>query len=63
MEYQQQKLFGMKYCSDIKFLNTTGLLRHQRSQNNLKRPKKFLRPNPKSKTQRYRFHSDHENDG
>ena len=47
MEYWQQKLFGMKYCSDIWFLHTTGLLRHQRSQKNLKRPKKNLKAKPK----------------
>ena len=29
MEYWHQKLFPMKYCSDIWFLHTTGLLRHQ----------------------------------
>jgi hypothetical protein len=39
MEYRQQKLFGMKYCSNM-FLHLTGLLGHQRSQKKLKKAKK-----------------------
>ena len=40
MEYRQRKLFGMNYCSDIWFLHTTGLLRHQGSQKKFKKAKK-----------------------
>ena len=49
MKYWQQKLFGMKYCSDIWFLHATGLVRHQRSQKNLQMPKKILKAKPKSR--------------
>ena len=55
MEYPQQKMFGMKYCSNIWFMHTTGLFRHQLSQKNLKRTKKFWRSNksPKPKISKF----------
>ena len=38
-------VFGMKYCSNIRFLYTNGLLWHQISQEYWKRPKRSWRPN------------------
>ena len=42
-------IFVEKSCSEIGFLHTTGVLRHQWSQKNLKRPKKFLKVTPKAR--------------
>ena len=41
--------FVEKSCSEIRFLHTTGVLRHQGSQKNLKRPKKFLKGTTKAR--------------
>jgi hypothetical protein len=38
----------VKYCSEIGFLHTTELLRHQGSLKIEKRPKKFLKDSPKT---------------
>jgi hypothetical protein len=42
-------IFVKKFCSEIGFLHTTGVLRHQGSQKNKKRPKKFLKVAPKAR--------------
>ena len=40
-------MFGVKYYLEIWFLHTTGLLRHQRSQKNVKKATKFFKGHSK----------------
>ena len=54
----KRKLFLMKQCSHIWLLHTTGLLRHQGSQKNCKRPMKIKKAKSKARHyQKSKFYS------